>query len=143
MIETRSQVDAHGRKRACVLFCLLEIVINTLEHIPSMPVLLLGRLLGGVSTSLLFSAFESWMVAEHRRRGFPEAWLSHTFGLAAAGNGFVAVFAGLLAQAAARGGQPNRCLREMRGADRRGGATTRRFRGRDRADEDPTIERES
>ena len=27
--------------------------------------LMLGRILGGVSTSLLFSAFESWLVAEH------------------------------------------------------------------------------
>ena len=63
--------------------------------------LLLGRVLGGISTSLLFSAFESWMVAEHRKRGYPEAWLAGTFSLAAAGNGFVAVFAGLLAQVAA------------------------------------------
>ena len=94
-------VDAYGRKRACVLFCLLEIVINAMEHVPSMPVLLLGRVLGGISTSLLFSAFESWMVAEHRRRKFPEAWLARTFGLAAAGNGAVAVLAGLLAQVAA------------------------------------------
>ena len=44
-------VDAYGRKRACVLFCLLEIAINVMEHVPSMPVLLLGRVLGGISTS--------------------------------------------------------------------------------------------
>ena len=94
-------VDAYGRKRACVLFCLLEIAINAMEHVPSMPILLLGRVLGGISTSLLFSAFESWMVAEHRRRGFPEAWLAKTFGLSSAGNGAVAVVAGLLAQVAA------------------------------------------
>ena len=56
---------------------------------------------GGISTSLLFSAFESWMVAEHRRKGFPEAWLAKTFGLSSAGNGAVAVVAGLLAQVAA------------------------------------------
>ena len=84
-----------------MLFCLLEIAINAMEHVPSMPILLLGRVLGGISTSLLFSAFESWMVAEHRRRGFPEAWLAKTFGLSSAGNGAVAVVAGLLAQVAA------------------------------------------
>ena len=94
-------VDSHGRKRACVLFCVLEVVINLLEHVPSMPLLLLGRVLGGISTSLLFSAFEAWMVAEHRRRGYPDRWLAKTFSLAAAGNGAVAVFAGLLAQVAA------------------------------------------
>ena len=94
-------VDEYGRRRACVLFCVLEIIINLLEHVPSMGLLLVGRVLGGISTSLLFSAFESWMVAEHRKRGYPEAWLAGTFSLAAAGNGFVAVFAGLLAQVAA------------------------------------------
>jgi hypothetical protein len=26
---------------------------------------MLGRVLGGIATSLLFSAFESWLVAEH------------------------------------------------------------------------------
>ena len=31
-------------------------------------VLMLGRLFGGIATSLLFSAFESWMVSEHNRQ---------------------------------------------------------------------------
>jgi hypothetical protein len=26
---------------------------------------MIGRILGGIATSLLFSAFESWLVAEH------------------------------------------------------------------------------
>lgn len=43
-----------------------QIVINLIEHIPNMPALMFGRFLGGLSTSLLFSAFESWMVSEHR-----------------------------------------------------------------------------
>ena len=43
-----------------------QIVINLIEHIPNMPALMFGRVLGGLSTSLLFSAFESWMVSEHR-----------------------------------------------------------------------------
>lgn len=46
-----------------------QVAINSLEHIPSMTLLLLGRVLGGISTSLLFSAFESWMVSEHRKQG--------------------------------------------------------------------------
>lgn len=28
---------------------------------------MLGRILGGIATSLLFSAFESWLVAEHNK----------------------------------------------------------------------------
>jgi hypothetical protein len=84
-------VDMYGRKMGCVLFCVLEVVINTLEHFPSLYLLLFGRVLGGISTSLLFSAFESWMVTEHRSRGFPEEWLAATHGLASTGNGIAAV----------------------------------------------------
>lgn len=29
-----------------------------------------GRVLGGIATSLLYSAFESWLVAEHFKHGF-------------------------------------------------------------------------
>jgi len=54
--------------------------------------------LGGVCTSLLFSAFVTWMVAEHRKRGFPEGWLSDTFGTASFINGISAIIAGICAQ---------------------------------------------
>ena len=64
-------VDRYGRKRACLVYVALELLINSLEHFNHMSLLLLGRVLGGVSTSLLFSAFEAWMVTEHRRRVRP------------------------------------------------------------------------
>jgi MFS transporter, MFS domain-containing protein family, molybdate-anion transporter len=94
-------VDRYGRRLGCLVFCVLEIIINTLEHYPAMHLLLLGRVLGGISTSLLFTAFESWMVSEHRKRGFPEAWLASTFSLSTVGNGIVAILAGIIAQVAA------------------------------------------
>ncbi|CAM9632541.1 unnamed protein product [Pylaiella littoralis] len=93
-------VDRFGRRNGCIVFCLLEVLINILEHIPDMRVLLLGRVLGGISTSLLFSAFESWMVSEHRKQDFPEEWLASTFSVATVGNGIMAVFAGVIAQVA-------------------------------------------
>jgi hypothetical protein len=74
-----SFVDKFGRKNSCIMYCVLEIVINTLEHYQDFGVLLLGRVLGGISTNLLFSAFESWMTTEHRKRGFPEEWMSRTY----------------------------------------------------------------
>jgi len=92
-------VDRFGRKSGCVVYCVLEIVINILEHFSSMRLLLLGRMLGGVSTSLLFSAFEAWLVSEHRKRQFPEHWLERIFSLNGALNGVTAILAGLLAQA--------------------------------------------
>jgi len=93
-----SAVDKFGRKRSCIFYCILEIVINTMEHTTNFKILLTGRVLGGISTNLLFSAFESWMTTEHRRRGFPEEWLSRTYSEASIGNGSMAIFAGILAQ---------------------------------------------
>jgi predicted MFS family arabinose efflux permease len=94
-------VDTMGRRMSCIIYCVLEIIINLLEHVNNMPLLLFGRFLGGISTNLLFSAFESWMVTAHRRKGFPEEWLKNTFGLASALNGTMAIAAGFLAQVSA------------------------------------------
>lgn len=49
------------------------------KHSPDYWVLMSGRVLGGIATSLLFSAFESWVVAEHFSKGFDERWLGDTF----------------------------------------------------------------
>ncbi|CAG8763882.1 30908_t:CDS:2 [Gigaspora margarita] len=54
-------------------------------------------ILGGISTSLLFSVFEAWMVSEHFSRGFSSSSLSNTFSKATFGNGLVAIFSGLFA----------------------------------------------
>merc|ERR1712232_772827 len=93
-----SAVDKFGRKNSCIVYCVLEIIINTLEHSTNFPILLLGRVMGGISTNLLFSAFESWMTTEHRKRGFPEEWLSNTYSAASIGNGAMAILAGVVAQ---------------------------------------------
>ncbi|KAH7387717.1 hypothetical protein KP509_16G037800 [Ceratopteris richardii] len=66
------------------------------KHSPEYKVLMVGRILGGIATSLLFSAFESWLVAEHFKRGFEAQWLSLTFSKAVfLGNGLVAILSGL------------------------------------------------
>jgi hypothetical protein len=62
-------------------------------------VLFLGRVAGGIGTSLLFSAPEAWMVGEHSRRGLSS--LGKMFGLAYFGDAIVAMGAGQLAQASA------------------------------------------
>ncbi|KAL1218169.1 hypothetical protein V5N11_002276 [Cardamine amara subsp. amara] len=57
---------------------------------------MVGRILGVVSTSLLFSAFESWLIAEHNKRNFEQQWLSLTFSKDVfLGNGLVAILSGL------------------------------------------------
>ena len=59
-----------GRRRACLLYVVLYSLSCLTKHSPDYWVLLIGRLLGGISCSLLFSSFESWLVAEHLARGF-------------------------------------------------------------------------
>lgn len=93
-----SAVDKFGRKKSCIVYCVLEIIINLLEHVHDFKILLLGRVLGGISTNLLFSAFESWMTTQHRQNGFPESWLQRTYAETSIGNGTMAVLAGIVAQ---------------------------------------------
>ncbi|KAL7146093.1 hypothetical protein ABFS83_06G018000 [Erythranthe nasuta] len=77
-----SLADKQGRKRACVTYCITYILSCITKHSPQYRVLMVGRVLGGIATSLLFSAFESWLVAEHFKAIF-------------LGNGLVAIVAGL------------------------------------------------
>uniref|UniRef100_A0A2N9HNE3 Molybdate-anion transporter n=1 Tax=Fagus sylvatica TaxID=28930 RepID=A0A2N9HNE3_FAGSY len=91
-----SLADKQGRKRACVTYCIAYILSCITKHSPQYKVLMLGRILGGIATSLLFSSFESWLVAEHNKRGFEQQWLSITFSKAVfLGNGLVAIISGL------------------------------------------------
>ncbi|CAH8317734.1 unnamed protein product [Eruca vesicaria subsp. sativa] len=91
-----SLADKQGRKRACVTYCITYILSCITKHSPQYKVLMVGRVLGGIATSLLFSSFESWLVAEHNKRGFEQQWLSLTFSKAVFfGNGLVAIIAGL------------------------------------------------
>ena len=57
-------------------------------------------------TSLLFVAFESWMVAEHRRLQLPLGWLARTHSACAVCSGASAIVAGFAAQVASRGRWP-------------------------------------
>ncbi|KAF3434205.1 hypothetical protein FNV43_RR25308 [Rhamnella rubrinervis] len=91
-----SLADKQGRKRACITYCITYILSCFTKHFPQYKVLMLGRILGGIATSLLFSAFESWLVAEHNKRGFDQQWLSITFSKAVfLGNGLIAIVSGL------------------------------------------------
>ncbi|CAA7396184.1 unnamed protein product [Spirodela intermedia] len=97
-----SLADKQGRKRACVTYCITYILSCITKHSPQYKVLMVGRILGGIATSLLFSAFESWLVAEHNKRGFEAQWLSLTFSKAIfLGNGLIAILSGLFANALA------------------------------------------
>jgi MFS family permease len=92
--------DKYGRKLCCVLYGISYILSCLTKHFPDYNILMLGRVLGGFATSILWSAFESWMVSEHNARGFDSAWMGSTFSWMVTGNGLVAIFSGFVAQAA-------------------------------------------
>ena len=89
--------DKYGRKTMCLLYCLCYFFACITKLSTDYWILMFGRCLSGISTSLLFSVFESWMVCEHHRQGFDNALISSTFAYATFGNGVVAVLAGLFA----------------------------------------------
>jgi hypothetical protein len=67
---TGAMVDKIGRKKSALLYCALEIFINWLEQYPNIVGLIVSRMIGGITTNLLSSVFETWVDTEYRRRGF-------------------------------------------------------------------------
>jgi len=87
--------DTYGRKRICLLFCILYAITCGLLLVPFFPLLLLGRVFGGISTSILFSGFESWLVSSSSNAALHSEDLSTIMGRATLVNGFVATGAGI------------------------------------------------
>ena len=100
-------VDTIGRKAGTLAFAVLYAIgaLSTRSNV--LGVLLLGRLAGGLGTSLLFSAPEAWLVGEHQKNKFDGRWLGETFGLAYAGDSLVAITAGQLASLTANSAGPS------------------------------------
>lgn len=90
-------VDNVGRKAGTLLYTLLYAFGAMSTRSNSLVGLLLGRLAGGLGTSLLFSAPEAWLVGEHQRIQADDRWLGQTFGWAYGGDSLVAITAGQLA----------------------------------------------
>lgn len=67
---TGPMVDKIGRKKSAILYCCLEMLINYLEQYPNLYGLILCRMVGGFTTNLLSSVFETWLDTEYRHRGF-------------------------------------------------------------------------
>ncbi|KAJ8301979.1 hypothetical protein KUTeg_020966 [Tegillarca granosa] len=93
-----SFADRYGRRANCILYGILYGGACITKHYNNFNILMLGRLLGGIATSILYSAFESWMVCEHFKRGYDQDSLGNTFSYAVLGNSLIAIVAGLVAQ---------------------------------------------
>ncbi|RDL37202.1 putative major facilitator superfamily-containing protein 5 [Venustampulla echinocandica] len=92
--------DKHGRKTACLIFCITYSLGCFSTLVPSLPVLFCGRVLGGLSTSIMYSCFEGWMVTEYHKRHLDEAGmsLSGLFGIMTTMNSVVAIVAGVFSE---------------------------------------------
>lgn len=93
-----SFADKYGRRFNCILYGVLYSVGCVTKHFNNFHILMFGRLLAGISTSILYSAFESWLIYEHKQRGFDEESLGNLFANAYFGNSVVAILAGVVAQ---------------------------------------------
>ena len=89
--------DKLGRKFMSLAFCGLYATSCLTLFSRSYFILLVGRFIAGLSTSILYTAFESWMIAQHVAYGFPSEWLSRTLSLASLLSAFAAIVAGVLA----------------------------------------------
>ena len=63
--DARDGALRRGRKKAALTYVITYTLGCLTKHWNMFGVLLVGRLFCGVATSLLYSAFESWLVAEH------------------------------------------------------------------------------
>ena len=77
-------------------------VASFLSDFKNFYILLIGRLLGGIATSLLFSIFEAWLIRAHADCKL-KSWISKSFTWAAYGNSVIAIASGLLANHVAEG----------------------------------------
>jgi len=93
--------DKMGRKKACIAYSIIYALACLTKHFPNFGILMIGRMLGGTATALLYTVFESWMVSHHKANIWGNELLGSTFTKSGQLNGITAVVAGVLASTAA------------------------------------------
>ncbi|OLN96483.1 Molybdate-anion transporter 1 [Colletotrichum chlorophyti] len=61
--------DRYGRRLACLAYCITYILTCLTMLSDNLAVLFAGRFCGGISTTLLYSVFEAWLITEYNQRG--------------------------------------------------------------------------
>lgn len=56
-----------GRRKACVLYCFMQLLGSLSKQSANYVISWSASICHGLTTSLLSSAFESWLVAEHEK----------------------------------------------------------------------------
>ncbi|KAG9757787.1 major facilitator superfamily domain-containing protein, partial [Aureobasidium melanogenum] len=68
--------DKYGRRNACLLYCVIYSIGCFTMLSDDLLVLFAGRACGGISTTLLYSVFETWMIAEYHNQALDAYGLS-------------------------------------------------------------------
>ncbi|XP_014785804.1 molybdate-anion transporter [Octopus bimaculoides] len=95
-----SFADKLGRRLNCVLYGIFYTICCVTKHYNNFFVLACGCILGGVSTSILFSAFESWLIHDFNRQNIDKNLLGNIFSTSVLCNSIVAILMGLVSQLA-------------------------------------------
>lgn len=91
--------DKYGRKVLCFMFGFFYSLCCLTKLSSEFYVLFIGRVLGGISTSILFSTFEAWYINEHvNHLNLPPELLNTTFSKAGFYTGLLAILAGVISQ---------------------------------------------
>ena len=91
--------DQFGRKNMILfMYCGAYALACVTKHFDLYWMLAIGRFLGGAATSVLFSCFESWLVAEHHRRMLDPQVLNQVLARQYFLNGLAGCSMGILAQ---------------------------------------------
>ena len=101
--------DRMGRRKLALVYCLAYCCSVSFKHCQPFAMLLLGRVMGGIATSLLYSVFDAWLIKAHATRGVTSL-VGHSFSVATYGSSVVAIFGGILANAAVKRSGPLRPL---------------------------------
>lgn len=90
--------DKYGRKKGCLSYCLLYALSCAATLFPNREALFAGRMLGGISATLLYSVFEAWLVSEAHDSENGAAQIGETLATASTLNGAIAIACGVASQ---------------------------------------------
>ncbi|KAI1090950.1 MFS general substrate transporter [Rostrohypoxylon terebratum] len=72
---TGYMADKLGRRTACFIFCGIHSLASISVKSNDIRILVAGRVFSGIGLNLLWTAFESWMIAEYNARKFDQSSL--------------------------------------------------------------------
>lgn len=97
-ISSSAIATKYGHRRVFIFAAIMYAVASLMKLSADYSTLVIGRIISGSATSLLFTAQELWYVNMHlNHHDFPPEWLTYTFEKSAKGNGALSILAGVIA----------------------------------------------